>query len=135
MTQPAPNFEYEYEPEQPAADGPSGNAGVRNVSVSLMPSPAKVQIVRVGKTSTPVCGSAGTAAGSLPITRNALPSIRTRLVRRCGLPVQCVVSASVSLSPGDQMLKYGSCATSGTAGGRSGASAATMARLNANGNT
>ncbi len=40
------------------------------------------------------------------------------LVRRCGLPVQCVVPVSVSLSAGDQMLKYGSHATSGTDGGR-----------------
>src|SRR5712691_10468427 len=36
----------------------------------------------------------------------------------CARPVQCTVAASVSLSAGDQMEKYGSCATSGTAGGR-----------------
>src|SRR5438552_18721298 len=75
-------------------------------------------MVRVGSTSRFVCGSAGIFAGSLPITRNPLPSIRTKLVSRCGLPVQWTVSASVSLSAGDQMLKYGSHATSGTAGGR-----------------
>ena len=28
-----------------------------------------------------------------------------KLVSQCGLPVQCMVSASVSLSAGDQMLK------------------------------
>src|SRR2546425_3102632 len=50
--------------------------------------------------------------------RNPFPSIRTKLVSRCGLPVQWTVSASVSLSAGDQMLKYGSHVTSGTAGGR-----------------
>jgi hypothetical protein len=52
------------------------------------------------------------------MSRKALPSIRTKLVKRCCLPVQWVVSTSVSLSPGDQMLKYGSQATNGTDGGR-----------------
>ena len=52
------------------------------------------------------------------MTRKVFPSIRTRLVSRCGLPVQWVVSASVNLSAGDQMLKYGSHATNGTEGGR-----------------
>ena len=46
------------------------------------------EIVRVGSTSRFVCGNAGTIAGSSPITRNPLSSIRTRLVSRCGLPVQ-----------------------------------------------
>src|SRR5262245_33014461 len=50
--------------------------------------------------------------------RKAFPSIRTRLVNRCGAPVQWVVPVSVNLSAGDQMLKYGSHATSGTEGGR-----------------
>ena len=34
--------------------------------------------------------------------------MRTRLVSRLGASVQCIVAASVSLSAGDQMLKYGS---------------------------
>jgi hypothetical protein len=33
-------------------------------------------------------------------------------------PVQCRVISSVGRSANDQMLKYGSCVTSGTAGGR-----------------
>ena len=76
-----------------------------------------------------VYNSAGTLAGSLPISRNPLPSIRTRPVSRCGFPVQCTVSASDNLSPGDQMLKYGSHATSGTEGGRSGAACAMVAPM------
>src|SRR5262245_6670851 len=36
-------------------------------------------------------------------------------------PVQCFVGSAVSVSLIDQMLKYGSCAISGVAGGRSGA--------------
>ena len=51
------------------------------------------------------------------MSRKVFPSMRTRLVSRCGLPVQCVVSRSVNLSACDQMLKYGSTATRGTAGG------------------
>src|ERR1041385_3324980 len=53
-----------------------------------------------------------------------------QLVSRCRFPVQCTVSASVNLSAGDQMLKYGSHATSGTDGGRKvgGGSAAPSAR-------
>jgi hypothetical protein len=43
-------------------------------------------------------------AGSFPMRRNPLPSIRTRLISRWGLPVQWTVFASVSLSAGDQML-------------------------------
>ena len=35
-----------------------------------------------------------------------------------GLPVQCFVFSPLRWSAIDQMLKYGSCATSGTAGGR-----------------
>ena len=96
----------------------SGNAAVIKVRVSDIPPPSNVQIVRVGWTSSCVCGKTGSLAGSLPISRKTFPSIRTRLVSRCALPVQCIVSASASLSAGDQMLKYGSHATSGTAGGR-----------------
>src|ERR1035438_1775538 len=52
------------------------------------------------------------------MTRKFFPSIFTNPVNCRALPVQCVVSASVSLSAGDQRLKYGSQATSGTDGGR-----------------
>src|SRR6266536_3439608 len=85
-------------------------------------------MVRVGKTSSPVCGSAGAEATSVPIKRKGLPSIRTMLVRRCARPVQWVVFTSVNLSACDQMLKYGSQATSGTAGGRNGAAMAERAQ-------
>src|SRR5438105_12071563 len=47
--------------------------------------------------------------------------MRTRLRRFCGRPVQWTVAVSVRRSAGDQRLKYGSCVTSGTAGGRLGA--------------
>src|ERR1017187_1864231 len=46
--------------------------------------------------------------------------MRANAARLLGLPVQCAVAVSVSRSAMDQTLKYGSCATSGTAGGRSG---------------
>jgi hypothetical protein len=42
----------------------------------------------------------------------------TWLEMQLGLPAQNRVSAPVRVSAGDQMLKYGSHATSGTAGGR-----------------
>src|SRR5258705_3536608 len=76
-------------------------------------------MLRVGVTSRFVWARAGTAAGSLLMMRKALPSTRTRLERRWGFPVQWTVSASARWSAGDQMLKYGSQATSGTDGGRS----------------
>src|SRR5215218_1444873 len=41
----------------------------------------------------------------------------------CGAPVQCFVRSSARRSVIDQTLKYGSCVTSGTAGGRSAAGA------------
>src|SRR5450756_2173078 len=75
-------------------------------------------MVRVGSTCNCVCGSAGMADGSRPMRRKVLPSIRTRPVRRWDFPVQCVVSAPVRLSAGDQMLKYGLHVTRGTDGGR-----------------
>src|SRR2546423_8653467 len=81
-------------------------------------------MVRVGKTSRLVFDKGGTAATSLPINRNGFPSMRTMLVNRWARPVQWVVLTSVSLSAWDQILKYGSHATSGTAGGRNGADAA-----------
>src|SRR5579864_4831395 len=58
-------------------------------------------------------------AGVAPITRTVSPSIRISDVSGCARPVQCTVAASVSRSAGDQMEKYGSEATRGTAGGRS----------------
>ena len=63
-----------------------------------------------------VCRSAG--LGPLPKKRYVLPSMLAVPVRAFRPPVQCTVSASVSRSAGDQMLKYGSCATRGTEGGR-----------------
>ena len=56
----------------------SGNAGVRNVSVSATPAPSNVQIVRVGSTVTPVCGRAGVSA-PVPSTRS--PSIDATAAR------------------------------------------------------
>jgi hypothetical protein len=47
--------------------------------------------------------------------------MRTSRDRLFGFPVQWIVPVSVNRSAADQMLKYGSWATSGTAGGRSGA--------------
>src|ERR1035441_7983603 len=47
--------------------------------------------------------------------------MRTSADKLLGLPVQWVVPASVRRSAADQMLKYGSWATSGTAGGGMGA--------------
>src|ERR1039458_297172 len=47
--------------------------------------------------------------------------MRTSADKLLGLPVQWVVPVSVRRSAADQMLKYGSWATSGTAGGRMGA--------------
>src|SRR5436305_13883051 len=44
--------------------------------------------------------------------------MRISAVKMFGFPVQCVVALSVKRSAADQMLKYGSWATSGTAGGR-----------------
>ena len=51
--------------------------------------------------------------------RYTFPSTRTAEYRLCVVPVQCRVCSSVSESDTDHTLKYGSCATSGTAGGRS----------------
>ena len=76
-------------------------------------------MLRVGNTVRLVCSKAGTVAGLAPMTRYALPSMRTKLVSRCARPVQCVVSTSFNLSPGDQMLKYGSHTTIGVEGGTS----------------
>ena len=56
--------------------------------------------------------------GASPMMRNAWPSMRTREVSGCGFPVQCRVGPPVNSSFADQMLKYGSHVTSGTAGGR-----------------
>src|SRR5262245_20354778 len=75
-------------------------------------------MVRVGRTWRPVCASAGASAGFAPATRYVLPSIRTSEKSVCGFPVQWRVSASFNRSLNDQTLKYGSDATSGTAGGR-----------------
>ena len=50
--------------------------------------------------------------------RYGFPSIRTMLHMALIAPVQCRGQSSVNLSAGDQMLKYGSWTTSGTAGGR-----------------
>lgn len=55
------------------------------------------------------------------MTRNVLPSMRARAVSVFGLPVQWRVPSAFRRSAIDQMLKYGSCATSGTAGGLMGA--------------
>ena len=43
--------------------------------------------------------------GALPMSRNGLPSIRTRLVSRCGLPANGRCSRLSTCRPGDQMLK------------------------------
>ena len=50
--------------------------------------------------------------------------MRTKPVIDCVVPVQCCVWESVSLSLLDQTLKYGSCTTSGMAGGRNAGGAA-----------
>src|SRR5919112_731234 len=47
--------------------------------------------------------------------------MRTMPTMPCGAPVQCFVRSSARRSLIDHTLKYGSCATSGTAGGRNGA--------------
>jgi hypothetical protein len=52
--------------------------------------------------------SAAVSAGVGPISRNASPSTRMNDVIGCALPVQWTVAASVSLSAGDQIEKYGS---------------------------
>jgi hypothetical protein len=52
------------------------------------------------------------------MSRYALPSIRTKLTNGCARRVQWRVTSSVSRSDMDQMLKYGSLVTKGTAGGR-----------------
>src|SRR5579862_922826 len=80
-------------------------------------------MLRVGVTCTPVCGSAGTSGGDLPMRRNGLPSMRIRLESGCSRRVQCRGVSSVSLSAIDQTLKLGLTAINGTAGGRKGASA------------
>jgi hypothetical protein len=55
----------------------------------------------------------GTLLGAGPITRITLPSMRARQDSACARPVQCTGQESVHFSPLDQMLKYGSCTTSG----------------------
>src|SRR5438128_7600019 len=57
-------------------------------------------------------------AGVAPINRAVSPSMRISDVSGWARPVQGTVATSVSRSAGDQIEKYGSCATSGTAGGR-----------------
>src|SRR5437016_1920494 len=79
-------------------------------------------MLRVSVTCTPVCGRAGTSAGSLPMRRKGLPSMRIRLASGCSLRVQCRVVSSVRRSAIDQTLKFGLMAINGTAGGRNGAS-------------
>src|SRR5207245_2336271 len=54
--------------------------------------------------------------------RYVLPSIRARPHMAWVAPVQCLVQLSVRRSLMDQTLKYGSCVTSGTAGGRNASS-------------
>src|SRR5438477_7580540 len=61
---------------------------------------------------------AGVERGKAPIQRNICPSILASPISGCAVPVQWRVGASVKESFIDQMLKYGSCVTSGTAGGR-----------------
>src|SRR4051812_48955524 len=61
---------------------------------------------------------AGVAPGSGPLTRYVRLSTPIRLASGIGALVQCRVTSSVRRSAVDQTLKYGSCATRGTAGGR-----------------
>src|SRR5690242_14582759 len=77
-------------------------------------------MVRVGSTFKSVCPIAGVVLlrRSDPKYRYVFPSIRTKPCIDCTVPVQWRVGPSVSLSFIDQMLKYGSCAINGTAGGR-----------------
>ena len=74
-------------------------------------------------------GSGAASAGCRPTTRSDWPSMRRVPCKGWGRPVQWVVSQSVSRSAGDQMLKYGSCATSGTAGARKSTGCANAALL------
>src|SRR4051812_46974122 len=57
----------------------------------------------------------------LPMRTYALPSMRMIAVIALIAPVQWCGQSALSLSLKDQTEKYGSCATSGTAGGRMGA--------------
>ena len=72
---------------------------------SVTPAASNVYKVRVGSTCNPVCFIGGTSVGCRPMTRYGVPSIRTNDPRRCGLPVQWTVSASVNRSAADQILK------------------------------
>lgn len=56
--------------------------------------------------------------GSSPHSLHVFPSAVSVTEIGCFAPVQCAVSASVSLSAGLHTLKNGSTDTSGTAGGR-----------------
>src|SRR4051812_514987 len=57
----------------------------------------------------------------LPMRTYGLPSMRIIAVIALIAPVQWCGQSVLSLSLNDQTEKYGSCATSGTAGGRMGA--------------
>src|SRR5438105_13911187 len=60
----------------------------------------------------------GTGSCGGAMKRYALPSIRASPHMAWMVPVQCLVQSSVKRSLIDQTLKYGSCVTRGTAGGR-----------------
>src|SRR5690349_9165151 len=67
------------------------------------------------------------------MNRNGRPSMRAKPLIEWVAPVQCFGQSWVSLSAVDHTQKYGSCVTSGTAGGRSGGGDGSAALASAKG--